>query len=195
VHVIGIVLAAGGGSRFLAPHHKLLAELGARSVVEHAVAAASESRIGPLIVVSGAVALPAAIARTPGVQVVHNRHWAEGQATSLHAGVTAAEAAGADAVVVGLGDQPFVLASAWQALAATPAAIAVATYAGLRRNPVRLGREVWPLLPSSGDEGARIVIGLRPDLVQEVPCQGSPADIDTVEDLAQWQNSSSTNSP
>jgi CTP:molybdopterin cytidylyltransferase MocA len=89
--------------------------------------------------------------------------------------------------VVGLGDQPLVLAESWQRVAGARAKpIGVATYNGTRGNPVRLSSLVWPLLPMSGDQGARVVMHRRPDLVMEVPCPGGAADIDTVDDLREW---------
>jgi CTP:molybdopterin cytidylyltransferase MocA len=205
--IAAIVLAAGGGSRFSAgipegttreltfgsggtdaggesAGSKLLVHWQGRPVVLWAMEAARDAGLGATFVVTGAADLDRLI--PAGVTSLHNPDWAAGQAGSLRVAVSAARAGGFDAIVVGLGDQPGIPAAAWQAVAASSAAIAVATYSGRRRNPVRLAREVWDLLPTSGDTGARALMAERPNLVVEVPCQGNPADIDTVEDLQPW---------
>jgi molybdenum cofactor cytidylyltransferase len=189
--VVAVVLAAGAGSRFRGPTHKLDAPVGGRAVVERAVETALAAGIGPVVVVTSG---QLTTALHPTVVHVVNERWADGQITSLRRGIDAARELGAPAVVVGLGDQPFVTPDAWRAVAATDAPIAVATYDGRRGHPVRLRHDVWGLLPSEGDEGARTLMRLRPDLVAAVPCDGSPIDIDTVEDLRRWQNNSSTSS-
>ena len=179
-----IVLAAGGGTRFRGAGHKLLAELDGRPVIRHVVDAVLAAGLDEVIVVTGAVDLGGHL--PPEVRVLHNERWSEGLATSLQVGLVAAAEAGHEAVVVGLGDQPGLGSEPWRAVAGSQAPIAVATYGGRRRNPVRLHRDVWSLLPATGDEGARVLFGVRPDLVGEVPCEGEPTDVDTVEDLDRW---------
>jgi len=197
-----VVLAAGAGSRFGGPSHKLTTILGdGRTVAEHAITAALDSAVGRVVVVTGAVALDL----PRGAEALPNPDWADGQAGSLQRAVAEAERRGAEAIVVGLADQPLVGAEAWRRVAAASAPIAVATYADSGpeqpRNPVRLHRSVWPQLPTAGDQGARELIRLQGDRVERVPCPGSATDVDTLEDLRQledhapWQNSSSTNSP
>jgi CTP:molybdopterin cytidylyltransferase MocA len=176
------LLAAGGSSRFAAGS-KLDATLRGRPVMVWAVDAMLDAAIGPAVVVTGGSTVPPL---PDGVAVLDNARWSDGIATSLAVAVDWATGAGLDAVVIGLGDQPLVTPTAWQAVAAADAPIAVATYDGRRGHPVRLAAEVWPSLPVTGDEGARTVMRARPDLVVEVPCVGSPADIDTVEDLQRW---------
>jgi molybdenum cofactor cytidylyltransferase len=190
VTVAAIVLAAGGGSRFTASGgegHKLLASYLGRTVVEWAIENAAAARLDATYVVRGAIELPVPRLAADAVRFVPNDRWREGMATSLHAGVTRARRDGHHAVVVGLGDQPLVLADSWQRVArATAKPIGVATYGGVRGNPVRLSSLVWPLLPVTGDLGARLVMRRRPDLVVEVPCAGRAADIDTIDDLREW---------
>lgn len=203
---LAVVLAAGAGSRFAGPDHKLVTPFAdGRPLVAHAIDAALASGIGPVLVVVGAAALDV----PDRVDVVSNPDWASGQASSLQAAIADARRRQVDAVVVGLADQPGVTAEAWRRVADSTSPIAVATYAdsgGAPRNPVRLHRDVWDLLPTEGDHGARDLIRSRPELVQPVPCPGSAGDVDTIDDLHHledqrrpedrhpWQNSSSTNS-
>lgn len=181
--VAAVLLAAGGGTRFAGAEHKLLAELRGRPVVAHAVEAVTASGLD-VYVVTGAVDIDHLLPDT--VTIVRNPHWRDGQAVSVRAGIAVADAAGHDAVVVGLADQPFVTASAWRSVADADAPIAVATYDGVRGNPVKLSSHVWPLLPPSGDEVGRAVMSSRPELVSEIRCDGDATDIDTLEDLHRW---------
>ena len=182
-----VILAAGSGSRFHGDAHKLLTDFRGRPLASWALWHAIQAGLDETLVVTGAVDLTAVVDRwREVVRVVENARWAEGQATSLQAAVDAARARGHDTIVVGLGDQPLVPPEAWTAVAGSPSPIAVATYDGRRRHPVRLGASVWPLLPEAGDQGARVVMSQRPELVAEVACRGEASDIDTLEDLTRW---------
>lgn len=193
-HHVLVLLAAGAGSRFHGDGHKLSAKIveqgteRVRSVVERSLASALAAGVGPVVVVTGAVADIVPTHVRDAVTICHNERWQDGQITSLHAGIAAARSLGATAVVVGLADQPFIEPAAWRAVSEAAGPITVATYDGRRANPVKLEAEVWDLLPTTGDEGARALMRVRPDLVREVACAGSPADIDTTEDLRRWQS-------
>ena len=198
ISVAPILLAGGAGSRFRDVGHKLTAGLPERagrpreSVVSRSLAAALDADIGVPVIVTGRLDADAlGIGDRTDVTAVHNDDWQQGQMTSVQRGLDAARYANADIVVVGLADQPGIDPSAWRAVADAVlggARIAVATYDGRRANPVGLHRDVWDLLAETGDEGARGLMRLRPHLVIEVPCTGSPNDIDTVEDLTRWQS-------
>ncbi len=184
---VAALLAAGVGSRFVGPTHKLTADLRGRQVWQWALDQVLDAGFDHVVVVTGAVEL----AVPASVTTVTNPLWALGQATSLHAATAAAGALGADSVTIGLADQPFVTAEAWRAVRDAPPGcrIVLAEYEGHPGpHPVRLGRDVWPMLPTEGDEGARRVIHLHPEWVCRVPCVGSVADIDTLEDLERWKN-------
>ncbi len=182
--VLAALLAAGAGSRFASESHKLRALVRGRPVFSWALDGALGAGLDAVIVVTGAADLGDLI--PAGVTAVPNDRWVDGQATSLRAATSWASAHGFDAVVIGLADQPFVPSSAWAAVGTAPASLATASFHGRRRPPVRLARPVWPLLPVDGDDGARVLMRRHPELVVEVPCEGDPTDIDTLEDLAPW---------
>ncbi|MDA8315221.1 MAG: nucleotidyltransferase family protein [Actinomycetota bacterium] len=187
VRVAAVLLAAGEGTRF-AGGPKLLARFRGRPLLAWAVAPVLEAGL-PLVVVRGEVDVAGALPElVPGVTVLENPHAHEGQATSLRAAIAWCDSAGFDAAVVGLGDQPLVPASAWRTVAeAAVAPIVSASFGGLRRPPVRLDREIWPLLPETGDEGARALMRQRPELVAAVACEGDPVDVDTVAELLAFE--------
>ena len=182
--IAAVVLAAGGGTRFTGLTHKLLADFRGKPVVQWAVEHAAEAQIGDVIVVTGAVDLRPVL--PADVIVLDNPQWQQGQATSLQAAVRHARRGGYDTIVVGLGDQPLVPAATWQAIAGSDGPLVSAVLDGHRSPPVRIDQELWPLLPTAGDEGARALIRSRPDLLREIACPGHGLDIDTLEDLPSW---------
>ena len=180
---VGVVLlAAGGGSRFGGSHHKLLTSVAGKTVYEWALQSALAANIGPVAVVWGSVELPRHKA-PEAVTYLHNEEWATGMASSVQRALQWANERGLQSVVIGLGDQPCIPPSAWTAVAHSTSPLAVATYAGVRANPVKLHAEFFALVPKNGDEGARSLLRSHPELVAEVPCTGSGIDVDHVEDI------------
>ena len=183
---LGVLLAAGAGSRFTGSHHKLLAPLKGAPVVSYALSAMVSAGFEQCIAITGSVALTGLL---DGVTEVQNPDWSTGQRSSVLAAIEYAQEHGFESIVVGLGDQPFIPTDAWQAVAETDSPIVIATYDGVRGNPVKLSSTVWELFRSTEgdpDTGARDLIRLHPELVREVACRGNSADIDTTEDLSTW---------
>jgi len=183
---LGVLLAAGAGSRFTGSHHKLLAPLKGAPVVSYALSAMVSAGFEQCIAITGSVALTGLL---DGVTEVQNPDWSTGQRSSVLAAIDYAQEHGFESIVVGLGDQPFIPTDAWQVVAETDSPIVIATYEGVRGNPVKLSSTVWELFRSTEgdpDTGARDLIRLHPELVREVACKGNSADIDTTEDLSTW---------
>ena len=190
---VAVLLAAGFGSRFGGDTHKLLARLRGKRIIDWSLDAVLAAGFSRVVVIQGAIDLDISRLDSHGtVTVLTNPHPEDGQAGSLQMGIAAARETAASAVVVGLADQPFVSPEAWRAVAHSTSPIAVATYGDHRGNPVRLAAEVWDLLPEQGDFGARHLISRRPELVEQVPCEGSPSDIDTLEDLRTWNSTTAS---
>lgn len=182
--VAAVVLAAGAARRFGAT--KQLAELDGRPLVLHAVDVARAAGCDPVVVVVGHDAERVRSVLPDDVLVVDNPAHAEGQAGSLRAGVAAATASTAGALVVLLADQPGIDPSVLRRVAARWAeghAVVRARYADRPGHPVLFDRSVWPALAElHGDTGARDLLRELPvaEVAVEGPC---PPDVDRPGDL------------
>jgi CTP:molybdopterin cytidylyltransferase MocA len=190
MRVAGLVLAAGGGSRYGSP--KALVRLRGRLLVERAAELLAAGGCDPIVVVLGAAAdqvLAAARLPRTGVRTVVNPDWPTGMGSSLRVGLAAVPAE-AEAVVVTLVDTPGLGPESVRRLVAAggPDGAAQATYGGRRGHPVLLGRTVITEVAAAatGDRGAGPWLAAHPERVRLVPCDGTgdPRDVDVPDDLA-----------
>jgi molybdenum cofactor cytidylyltransferase len=191
--VAAIILAAGASSRMGQP--KQLLAWNGRPLVRGAAEVALAAKLDPLLVVIGyaQAQVEEALAGLP-LRLIANPDYAAGQSTSLRAGIDALGQA-ADAVVVLLGDQPFVTVAIVEQLVdewhSSGALIVAPTYAGQRGNPVLFARAIFPeLLTVQGDQGARTVLAADRARVRLVAFDDPRplADIDTPEDYERLLN-------
>jgi len=186
--VAAAVLAAGRGERLAGHVPKPLIALAGRPLVAWALGAIRETDLSPVVLVVGRGGRAVAGAAPPAVVVVHASRWHEGIARSLRAALDALEPyADVEAVCVGLADQPLVGAEAYRRLVGAHragASLAVATYDGVRQNPVLLDRSLWGEARAlRGDVGARALMAKHATVEVDCSGTGTPADVDTIEDL------------
>jgi molybdenum cofactor cytidylyltransferase len=176
----GLILAAGGGTRFgSAP--KQLADFHGRPLLEWAVGAQCRvDALARVVVVLGAHADEVRDRVDFGrAETVVCSNWESGQAASLRCGLL--ELSVATKVVVTLGDAPLVTPEVITRFAAAPPRTR-ALYDGRPGHPVVLGPdEISALMTLEGDHGAREL--LRGGPVLEVGHLCSGRDVDTPEDL------------
>jgi molybdenum cofactor cytidylyltransferase len=179
--VVGVLLAAGRGTRF--GGNKLEAMLGDTMLGVHAARTLVEVGCRHLVAVHDpAHAALAAALLAEGFTLIDNDATAAGLSQSLALGANAALMTDADALLVCLADMPFVSVEHLHALINTPGSGVVASAIGKTRMPPALfPRAVWSALSTmTGDSGARVL------LRDAIAIQGTPemlADIDTREDL------------
>ena len=199
--VVGVVLAAGTGSRFAdagrsggdesVPENKLLATLEGEALVRRAARSLAVPAVDRTIAVVGhdAAAVRDAVADAVD-ETVENPAFAEGQGTSVAIAARRAWAHGADVVCFLPGDMPCVspattsrVLEAVETPDGTPDAV-VPTYDDRRGNPVAFGASQFQALASlSGDVGGRALFdGID---VRRIPVEdpGVHRDVDTVDDL------------
>ncbi len=186
MHIVGILLAAGSGSRF--GGDKLLARLPGGEPVGVAAWRKLHAAVPDSIVVvrAGDETLKDALTGA-GAQIVECKDANLGMSKSLIAGILATEQA--QAWIVALGDMPYLRTETIGEVAGAltrGALIAMPEYRGTRGHPVgfsaALRRE---LLAIVGDEGARSVTGRHAQEVVVIETQdpGIALDIDTRADL------------
>lgn len=194
--ITGVILAAGMSRRLGRP--KQLLEIGGKALIAHVADTALASDLDEVLVVLGyeADAVKAALG-SRSVRSCQNRRFEEGQSTSL---VTAldATAAGTDAVVVLLSDQPTIEAGVIDRLLAKRRAsgspLVMTSYGSVTSHPILFGHELFAELRTiRGDRGARDVIRHHEHELVTVSGELSepPPDVDTEEAyealLASWK--------
>ncbi|ARJ05837.1 hypothetical protein GCM10010988_09750 [Cnuibacter physcomitrellae] len=193
--IVGLVLAAGSGSRYGGPKALVVGDDGVPWLAR-AIDVLRSGGCDEVVVVLGASAVEAgALLRETGlgddteedgespVRVVETEHWARGIGESLRAGLTEAARVDPVAVVVTLVDLPALQPSAVERVIGTPHppsedALRQAVYDGRPGHPVLIGATHLPALVDSldGDVGARPYLVAHD--VLEVDCTGLGGDDD-----------------
>jgi molybdenum cofactor cytidylyltransferase len=188
-YVAAVVLAAGLATRM--GRQKVLLPLDGAPMVLRVVDAALASRAAETVVVVGheAARVGEVLADRPATVVVNDR-FAEGMSTSLQAGLAAVDPSSA-AVLIVLGDQPFVTAALLDSLierfAATGRLIVRPALDGRPANPVLLSAALFPEIRAQhGDIGGREVVERHQGDISLVPVDDPRlvADIDSPDDYA-----------
>ena len=184
--IAGLVLAAGASRRFGST--KQLLPLGGRALIDWPLDALRQNRMSQLVLVLGHDA--AEIQRTAnlsGIDVVLNPDYAQGMSTSLQCGLATLRAEISSVLVITC-DQPLVSGAHLEKILDTGASgdypIVATDYGDYSGVPMLLARSVWPMAETiQGDQGARVLLRLRPDLASYVSSE-DPAmslDVDTPE--------------
>jgi len=181
---------------------KALARLAGSSFVSAVARSFERAGVAARIVVLGAEAerVAATAGLPPDVTRVVNARYLEGMLTSVWAGLDAAQALGADAVLIHPVDNPLVAPETVAAVIAAleaGARIAVPSHAGRRGHPPGFARETWPALRAAPpDEGARSVLAAHPEWVVHVAAgRDCLVDLDTPEALEAARRSLAVEDP
>jgi len=185
--ISGMLLAAGESKRMGKP--KQLMPLGQSTIVEQTINNLLDSTLDELIVVVGnrAEEIIRAIANKP-IKIAVNQNYQQGMSSSIIAGLHMINHQ-AQAVMLILGDQPFIASSTINKLISEfhshDKGIAIPIYKGRRGHPVIFSmRYKEELLKVKGDIGGKQIIKDHSDDILEVAVdsEGILIDINTMND-------------
>jgi molybdenum cofactor cytidylyltransferase len=184
-----IVVLAAGMSRRLGSPKQLLVHQG-RSLLRHAVDIALQTTMRPVVVVLGANNdLVKQELEGMEVEVVDNKEWQEGMASSLRCGLVAVQKMSpeVDGIIFLVCDQPYVtkllLNSLLQVQHETGLPIVASCYEDKLGTPVLWYKTFFgELMDLKGDTGAKKLIRQHEDLVATVAFPKGSIDIDTIND-------------
>jgi molybdenum cofactor cytidylyltransferase len=189
--IVAVVLAAGAGSRFGGA--KVAATIAGTPVVRHVVDRLRKAGIQDVVVTAGEhVAAIRAALDGSGARIV-SVEGNDGMSASLRAGLAALPSR-CDAIVVALGDQPFIdttvvaeLITTWSS--SNAAAVVPRYQGGVQGHPVLFDATMRRRLSLlTGDRGARDLLREMGDRVVWLDFDHPvPADIDTPADLDELQ--------
>jgi CTP:molybdopterin cytidylyltransferase MocA len=191
--VVGVLLAAGAGSRMGGPKALVGPLAGEESPVSQVAGWMHVGGCQEVVVVIGAQAadVRASLPLHPWLRIVEATDWANGMGASLRAGLASATGSDAPAALVSLVDLPDVRAAVFARLldsvfeglpAAEPydSVLARAAYQGQPGHPVLIGRGWWVTAAelAHGDRGARELFATRPHRLVECGDLASGEDAD-----------------
>ena len=180
-----VVLAAGRGSRFGGPVHKLMQPFEGSTVLGTTLRHAVESQL-PVVLVTTAQMLPLAgkVLARRDILVLDETEAARGMGASIAAGI--AERSGAPGWLVLPGDMPLVQPGTLLAVAAAleQHPVVYAQHRGRRGHPVAFAAELYSeLIQLDSDDGARRVMLRYPAHGEDTTDSGVLLDVDTASDL------------
>ena len=183
-----IILAAGQSSRLGEP--KQLLKYQNKTLLQHAIDAAKQTSIEPIIVVLGSNADP--ILRkieTSAIHIVKNDNWQSGMASTIRCGIQALQTldSAIEAAILMVCDQPFVtrdlLSSLIKKQEETDKPIIASQYGDTIGTPALFSKQFFAqLMDLSGDTGAKKIMMQHSDLVDTVSFPQGGIDIDTIDD-------------
>jgi molybdenum cofactor cytidylyltransferase len=187
-----ILLAAGSSSRLGQP--KQLAIYNGKSLISYALSQAEKVTKNTMVVLGSGIDLVKKEIAGFQVQIIHNKNWEDGMASSICLGLSEflKDNPSAGSVIFMVCDQPFVNAPLLKTLISTYEVsnkpIVACSYENTVGTPVLFDKLFFPeLLALAGQAGAKKIISQNMGSVITIPFPLGHIDIDTREDYEALQ--------